>query len=595
MRATPRLLTYVLTSLSFAALAAPLQAQSKTDDRDRIKELSTTVAQGEWLAQRAAIQEMAGKHGAFAVNGLLRHISSQADVESRVRAVYALRRLGNEAVLAMVAGLHSGDAMVRRNLCLALGTMGDERAIPMLSAIAAYDTDPLAREQAMVASAQLGGGGDAIGLLTDLSERFHNGNGAVLGANEDERSRVFFWDGKQIASKDLPEKLYPHAYARIFAEDALRLDPNSGAAQDALVASYRGMHQVIQDGGADDWKDRQTSITDLMALGGSALAVEAEEGGAAPAEMAGAWDMLRSDDKRLRYKAALSLAGPDASSDVVEVLGNALSESAVRQVLVATHDTEELNSMVGMLRGRETYAVGAATGAQALVRAKATPVKDAVILRTSLNDVAVDRIVDILGRDWRTKDVPVILVADEGEVDRVRAMFGDDVVGVVPAPVNMPVLKPALEAAFEKAALNDQRMQAEEFSRQAAEALAGMDAASLDGVRSALTRAIGREDAVQIPAMRALGKIGPGEAQEPAAALFADSSASTEARVAAATALEGILARNQAQPGTITALRTALAGDDAALRSAAARALGAAMSLETSVRSELLLENSVEF
>lgn len=599
MRATPKpSATLLLTGLGLAlGLALPGAAAARqSDDPARVADLAAKVAKGEWLEQRAAIAALQEDHGAYAVNGLLPWIGGQADVEDRVRAVYALRRLGRESALAMVAALKSGDAMTRRSLCMALEEVGDPRAVPALAAVAAHDSDPLAREQAAQAMARLGGGGgDAVALLTDLAERFHSGDAAVLG-DGDERTRVFFWNGKKVASREVTAEFQPHAYARLCAEDALALDPANLAAQAALVAAYQGMLDAVQAGNGGDFEELAGKLADLVALGGAAprTAGEDEEGGS-DEMLNGASDLLHSESKRLRYKAALALAGGSPSAEVVRTLGDALAESAVRQVLVIDNDSNDLNRVVGMLKGRETTAVGAPTGAQGLVRAKATPVKDAIIVRSTVTDVSADKLVTILARDVRTKDVPVIVVADAVDVDRMQALLGDRVVGVVPAPINMPVLKPALDAAFERAALNDQRMEAEQFSRRAAEALARLDAGALSVIPGALVGAIGREDAVQIPALRAVAKVGMGEAQAPALALLDDASASSAARVAAALALEGVLANHDAQPETLASLRAALGGEDAALRAAAARALGAARSIDATQRSQLLLANGLSF
>ena len=608
MRATSRLLTLALIALAVTAWTTgpsnSSSTQSKSDDRDQITRLSAEAAEGDWLEQRQAISDLAENHGAYAVNGLLRWIGGRADVENRVRAIFALRRLGPGAEPAFLAGLHSDDPMVRRNLCLVLAEVGSSRSIPSLVRVAQHDADPLAQEQARAALANLGaapalqGGGSAADLLADLA--LACASGAQSPSADEDGSQVFFWNGREIAHKAVSEALYPHAYARLFAEDALRLEPGNQRAQEALLAAYRGMHEAIAAGGDEEWNDDLAAISDLLALGGVTLAEE--EGGESEPEadsdtatLAGASDLIRSDDKRLRYKAALSLAGPEASSEVIEVLAAALSESSIRQILVVDNDVTELNQILSQLNERGTSAVGALTGAQGLVRAKATPVKDVVILRSTLTDLAADQVIRALSRDVRTQDVPVIVIGSEGEQERLEALLGDQVVSVVPAPVNRAVLQPALDAAFEQVQFNEQRLAAEDFSRRAAEALARMDAGSLSAVSDALVAAIGRDDSIQIPALRALQKVGAPGGEAPAAALFSDETASTEARVAAAGALEGILARHGAAPGTLAALQDALSGDDPALKSAAARVLGVARSVSTEDRTALLLEHGITY
>ncbi len=590
MRATTR---HALIALAiFTCSASPLaRAVAVENDPSRIAELAATAASGDWRERTAAIDTLRDEHGAYAVNGLLRWIGSQADVERRVQAIYALRRLGAESVLALAAGLHSDDAMVRRNICIVLSAIGDERVLPSLACIAAHDEDELTREKAAEAISRIGfsANGDPAAMLADLARRFRTGE---LG--DEDRSRVFFWNGKAIGAREVPPEAYGPAYGKVFAEDALRVDPTHAGALSELIDSYVALQTALGEDGGEDWN--LARLSELVALGGHAPEIEPME---APEvePVANADGMLGSNMKEDRYAAALSLAASNPSnpsSRVVETLGQALSESAIRQVLVIHDDPVILNELVAMLRTRDMFAVGAKTGAMGLMRAKAAPVKDAIVMSTSVTDVPVAALVSSLDLDVRTKDVPIIVLGGETEVERVSASLGDSVAGVVPMPVTLAVLQPALDTAFEAAQLNDQRMQAADFSRKAAQTLASLDGASLAPAADAIVAAIGRDDDVQIPALKALAKAKTASGQAPAAALFSGPGASTEARVAAAEALAGIVSSHPLQPGTRQAMVDALAGDDAELRVAAARVLGAASTLSTQDRAALMLDHSLE-
>lgn len=579
-------------------------------DHARLKQLAEEAATGEWGVQRAALAELAGS-GGHAVQPLLRWVASRATVDARIKGVYALRRLGSGAVPALVAALHSGDAMVRRNVCMALADAGDARAVPALIAVVERDADPLAQEQAKLALAKLGAAGasGAPAALAALSARYLAKDATVFPSPAP--AAVFFWNGSKVASRRVTPDLAAAASAKIAAEHALALDPSHAGAREALVAAYRGLAAgvaALAEASGDDlpdegtlavWNGHLAKLDDLVRLGGSAAAGDAEAEAApetpAAAPFAGAAELLGAGDKRLRYKSALSLARNGAPATVVLALADALSESAVRQVLVIDDNGDELNHLVGMLQSGDVFAVGAKSGALGLVRAKEQPAKDAILIRSSVRDVPPDQLISSLRRDVRTKDVPAIVIAEEKDVERVRELLGDSVVAVVPAPVNRALLQPSLAAAFEAAALNDQRMEAEGFSHQAAAALAALDAGTLAPAEPALVGAIGREDAVRIPALRALGTLGAKSAEAGAVKLLGDASASTDARVAAGLALRSILAQHDAAPGTIDALKLALASDDAAVRSAAAKALGQAKSLGAADRAALLLSNSLAF
>lgn len=594
MRATKRLLNGALTAFTLLVLAQPgfarADAASQQDDPERIATLATQLIHGEYEQQVAARETLSADFGPYAVNGLLRYIGTSSDVEERVGAIYALRRLGTEATFSLIAAFHSGDATLRRNLCQVLGASGDLRAVATLTCAVEHDEDPLVRAEAAAAAMRLGSSpGDGVKRLLDLAHAFMAKSSEVILADES-HERVFFWTGRKVGSATVSEEVYPYAYARLFAEDALRAMPDSADALATLVAAYDGMREAMgDDEGAAELAAR---IDDLRLLGGSGPALDDVPAFDASA-IEGAGGSISSGDKRLRYLAALKSGG--SSADVVEVLGHALSENAIRQVLVVDNNVESLNAVVGMLRTRDTYAIGASTAAMGLIRAKEAPVKDAILLRTTLSDIPVAQIISSLGRDFRTQDVPVIVIANEREVEALQVELGDKVVAVVPAPVNAAVLTPVLASAFDRMALNDARMDAVTLSQHAANALAALDGSVLAPATAGIVSAVGRDDAVQIPALRALAKLGSNDGQRPALGVFTNEAASVEARVAAAIALGGILARNAALPETLAALEKALQGEDAALRTAAARALGQARGLDTKARGGLLMEHRLTY
>lgn len=649
-----------------ASLCATSSAAEFKNDRDRVRQLANTVATGEWTERQEALGALVDEHGPFAVNGLLRWIGTNADIDAREKAVYAMRRLKGDAVLAMLAALHSDDAMVRRNLCLVLEVAGDARCVPALTTLAANDVDVIVRQMASAALAKLGGSAsDAATAWKQLANHALGARPADDGANA-----VFFWNGKEVASRACTPEIYGPAYARLFAEEAIKLAPSDSDAQRSLLAAYAALLKAIEplgpapdapaaaegageaeemeetgesessdesedsdeesteadggngqdDGGEGEdegedaeeeveaaptvtldeadalaWRSLQPLIADLLRLGG-AMGPRAKGAAAdlAVEPIAGATDLLRSPDKRYRYMAALSLARAGASQDVVTALADAIAEGSVRQVLVISDNPAEINELVAMIDTRERDAVGEKTGAMGIVRAKESP-KDCVIIRTSVKDVPADHIVGILARDVRTKDCAVVLICTESERERIAGMFGDKVVAVLAAPVSKGMLEPALAAAFDKTKLNDERIAADDFARKAAEALAKLDAQSMRPATSALIGAVGREDAVQVPALLALAKIGAPEAEGAALGVFLNASASAEARVAAATALGGVLEDNTGTAGSITALRGALDSADAALRGAAALALGGAKALSVADRSAMLLARAVKY
>lgn len=563
-----------------------------------LAKLAEDAAKGEFAVRSAAIAKLGSEWGGRAVAALLRWTGSNADIDQRVQAVMALKRLGADSVAAMIAGLESTDAVTRRSLCQALGQLGARDAAPALMCLVEHDTDGVTRSEAAKALAMIapGSGGAASPALLSAAQEYLSGARAPI-AGADGKLRVYFWNGRRVMDREVNAALYAAGYAKLYAEAALRHDRGNPAAAGALVKAYEAMRAAIGAGGdevgAGGWEATTARIDDLLRLGG--VRVDEPQVDAPAAEsLNGAQDLLGSSDKRMRYLSALTLAG-SGSPQVVATLGEALSESAKRQVVVVADDPAERNAMIAAASSLKAVAIGAETGATGIIRAKESPVKDAVVVRSTLEDVKADRIIDVLSRDVRTAGVPVILVCNEDERERMASVLGDKVVAVVPAPANAALLKPAFDAAFEKATLNDERMEAEEFSRRAALALAALDGAALAPAANALVGAIDRADPVRIPALVALGKLGDGAGEGPALALMKDSTASPEARIAAVYALRGILAKNAGRPDTLHALESMARGSDAALRTAACGALGGSSGLAPESRSALLLDLSLPF
>lgn len=570
---------------------APIDAELAT--------LAEQAAKGDYKVRSAAIARLTSDYGGRAVAALLRWSGSNADIDQRVQAVMALKRLGSDSVYAMIAGLFSDDAVTRRSLCQALGQLGARDAAPVLMHLAENDADGVTRSEAQKALAAIapGTGGSAAGAMLSAAQEFLSGARAPV-AGSDGKLRIYFWNGRRVMDREVNAALYNAGYAKMCAEGAAMIDPANPQATATLTSAYTAIREAIAAGGdeiaAGGWDTSLARVDDLLRLGGVRVDVPPIDAPAAE-NLNGASDLIGSTDKRMRYLSALTLAGSAPSPQVVATLGEALSESAKRQVVVVADDAAERNAMVAAATSLKAVAVGAETGATGIIRAKESPVKDAVIVRSTLTDLKADKVIAVLKNDVRTASVPVILVCNESERERLTSVLGDRVIAVVPAPANAAVLKPAFEAAFEKSALNDERMEAEEFSRRAALALATLDGASLAPAANALVGAVDRSDAVRIPALVALANLGDGAGEAPALALVRDASASAEARVAGVYALRGILAKNPGRPDTLHALEKMARGDDATLRTAACGALGGASGLSPEARATLMLDLSLPY
>jgi len=303
---------------------------------------------------------------------------------------------------------------------------------------------------------------------------------------------------------------------------------------------------------------------------------------------------LASKDKRLRYAAAFAAVRKGiVDRDVVFTVTNALGETSLKNVLVIDNNPETRNALLDGLSKNGFFAVGAATGVEGLARAKDFPPKDLVIARASLKDLTVDSIVYEM-KSGPSADTPVLLLAPENDMENLKSLWEGKVAGFLK---DSEVKSGAyLDVVKGKAAdLNDAQKKALELSSEAAKALALLDGSALADVVDDLVQALDKPDVVRVSALKALAKTGSRNALESVAKVFNDTSTAAPVRVEAARALGSIFATGEASPDgeLLGSLKDALASDDAALRLAAAEAIGKAVNLDNETVKGILSANRI--
>ena len=304
---------------------------------------------------------------------------------------------------------------------------------------------------------------------------------------------------------------------------------------------------------------------------------------------------LSAGDKKVRYNAAVTLADLGRVSDeVVKALAFALRETAVREILVIDDRSDSRNALINDLNEAGYFAVGAENGVQGLLRAKAFPLKDLVILRVELKDMTADKVIFELA-SGDTSKVPVILLADEGKLDDVKQTWEGKVAGFISSPPSKDVYLPVVKDAMGET-LNPERAQAVAMSRVAAQALHSVDPTRMAPYLKDLLAALDKPDEVKVPVLHVLEGIGDPSGLERVAALFGDESASVEVRAAAAGALGAMLSRLQGPPDKdlLDLLAAAVGSDDARLSAAAAVAAGKASGLAPEFVDTLLARYRIE-
>jgi CheY-like chemotaxis protein len=273
---------------------------------------------------------------------------------------------------------------------------------------------------------------------------------------------------------------------------------------------------------------------------------------------------------------------------VVKNLLDAVSLSAVRSVLVIEPDDQARRNLVTLLEEQGYFAVGERGGLRGLVRSKNIAPPDLVIVRNEITDTTPDRVIRELRDDYRTKDVPVLLVSDAKDLDKLKQMWSDKVKGVMawPLPVTGSEVADAVRAALGPET-NPGRQQADDIAIKSAQALQtiatspdaqGKFPFSPDDIKR-ITSMLGKRDEIRTPLIVALGGIaGPSDvaASDALRHVLGDSTAAPPVRAAAARSLGQMWRTGQAPEEVVQALANALADPDAGVARGAGDGLGAA-------------------
>ncbi|MCI0342131.1 MAG: HEAT repeat domain-containing protein [Planctomycetales bacterium] len=311
----------------------------------------------------------------------------------------------------------------------------------------------------------------------------------------------------------------------------------------------------------------------------------------------------RRSAKRVRYAAASALVSiVDRNNDLkdrsrpadqwpakwphrtVEVLGEAAGESGTRTVLVVDPDSQTRKAIAQELTSLGYFVTEAADVQTGLRRAKAFPNEDLIVVNADLAHQETfalqsprgtkfrETFIDALRDDVRTKEIPIVIAADEGGLDRAKELFQKEAKGYIArrVPPNREELKGEMERVFSEHPASEEKAAADRMSMRGSTSLASIDPhTSIFPVRNAVPSLEGvlgaRPDAVRAPALLALGRIGDGQVVPAITRLIANGQDNKpEIRAAAARALGEIFLRSKA-PLPQDTFETLLAGlNDAA-------------------------------
>ncbi len=605
---------YELVAKRLADLARMGRVERK-NDRDAIRGLIGSLRGSEdRLEQSRLVQKLSADHGEYAVPFLASALADPNDDDWRVTAMMALTRMGTDVVPPLLVALNSDDPFLRRNTAMVLGNIGDQRAAGALEALAQSDTDGGVQAAAREAAQACASNGDAVGQLLKNGDDYHHQRANVLRPHE--WSDVTWSIGPNgLESIPTPRPLYADAMSVASYYRALAVASDSSDALAGIARGYVDMGSKINglaesgDEGAEDWRLRiEAGLLAVSLAGPEALdraltwSVETSDttAGVALARALGAMAnrpspglaaALASKDGAISGEAAVALGhvfastGEAAGRKVVAQLGESAAREIVRIAAVIDGRAGRGSAVSAALTANGVLVNQRERGAAGLVMLHRVPGLDVIVLGDTLSDMTLDQVLRDIASHPATEDTPVYLLSDKQEtID----LYSDRTAGSLSGAGDIAML----DAAFE-ASLTGDRARAADLASRAADVLGRLaDAGQTDlsPALASLSGAIGRDDSVSVPVMRALRAGGTPAEIAALAATVADDSRSDEARIAAADAITGILTRSGSSSAGVDVLSAVLKSDASlAVRQAAARAVGR-MGLSAADRARLLRE-----
>jgi CheY-like chemotaxis protein/tetratricopeptide (TPR) repeat protein len=598
---------------------ARVERKARRNDAAEIQPLVKTVTtSGDAIASRTALRKLSAEHGEYAAPYLMAFLSSEAggaDDDRTVLAMHALSQMGGDVVPPLVEALRSPDAILRRNVSLVLGNIGDRRGAGYLLWVAEHDADASVQTAARTAAAKMKASGSAVSNFLAIGDAYHHRRDDVMAEN-DYSDAVWDFTGAQVASRPIPRFLYNDEMAKRAYYMALVADPASTDALAGLARAYVDVHVKVDEmaqAGQDvtEWKDDVDEARMALSACGvdaldRALTWSAEGSDASTAvglcrllgplsatATPGLQRALQSNDGAIRAEAALALGwiayhnAQSASPGVVTALAESAGREVMRIAVIIDGDAARARGLASALENQGMLVNTSASGARGLSMIRRMPGLDVLVLADSLPDVTTAQLIEEVRADQRTQAVPVLVLTKDAEA--VAGLYGEKIKGTLAGPDDAPVVLAAIEGGA-----GGDRARAEVLAKSSAEVLARLAESARSDLSPAIPKLVNalaaRPDPVVVPALEVLRNAGQAGHAAAVLAVLTDSKRSDETRQAAGSALAGILGRNPEALSSegLTQLQNVVAQDTSVVaRDAAARALGL-VHIDPAARLELI-------
>ena len=574
------LLELLVAGGEFEAFAREILAAAKTEGRDKMRDESAaaTAAEGcfsDSYADRAqAIFALSQHYGPFGAVPLVAALGDSSE-SKRLAAVYALSRMGSNAMLPVLAATHSTNVEVRLGTLHVLHALKDARGAARILDMAQNDDN--GSVQAMASSIVGGNSGNAASALASQGLAYFN-HDLALGLSPVENYGVLWTiDGRNLQAYDIPQEVVELEMAKHYLLRAMDLGSNSGSDLALVYASQVAVLKGLVQGGADLGGQLTAQSNALLTIshedinlalhsgvnGGHVAASEvliSALDGSGGNVWSGFAAALASPVPSVSHSAAIALAHQgDYSEAVIANLASALSLDAQRVVHIIDQDDSRSAALAADLSAMGIDVVRAADGAHGLVNMNLGMNVDAFVIADPLSDLYASRVIKTLRLDPRFGSTPVFV-------------YGNDSNGDLDANVVEGLDAGAVRDSFQD--LDAERQRYVAIATAAAKTLAhaahaGNGAGGVAAMRDALNRA----DSIATYAAYGLGFAGDGTAAPALANLVADTGRDAGVRAAAANALANLYSRSGVAVGA-EVFQSAMMEGDAGLAEACARAIG---------------------
>ena len=579
--------------------------------------LSSYFASGDRLEQTKSLYTAVNTHGVYLMPGLVAR-AAEADQPTRVKAILAITKLSDDAVMPLTRVLQSSEVRQVQAAIAALQKIGNPAAIPGLLAVAQTHADSIVQREAAAAAEKLGASStSAYDALCAQANRFYNDSNFLTRSYHD--PVIWKMDGDQLSYELVDGWALNELRASQVIADARAINDGPGAAhvlfacnQMARYAEYRD----IQEGDLDEARLALLRSRDLemrmvqsqaYALPASVLleatdlalterrptvAIElinaltsfvpaGERAEQIPATLGRA---LEFDHRGVRFAAARCVAyhnprgGYAAGDNVINELTEGLTKAGRRVALTVIPDEDDHLHVAGLLERANINSFNDMTGIGGLQRALSFP-KDVIVLAPGLADLPTAELIRRLRDDYRTRSTPIIVVSPDASITENEATYASEENNVLVINRSIDPLR-LRDDLLANVLSSDLRAKDEALAADAAETLRYLSAREtafdLAPVGAALVQALENpNDSVRIPSCRAIASLGIARASNALVRICQEGDANSVALRAAAYEPLGQIHRG----GSITpSVRAVLAEgaqlSDVQLQRAASRAMG---------------------